>query len=243
METSNSLTGQELNQLTLFAVDTLASLSVPPANETVQMTQDIYGPGLSEPLANYDPVMHSWRMYEGICLWDLPMYLQTLLPSGMTRNGVLYQQPVWERITGENKSSLWPTPRASAAMASKITAEIAHNPKRFPNLETMVGRRLWPTPISSSGMAEDISTVQARLVNGTPYKSRLVEAVAKWPTPTFGKLNGGTGGYNMIQELYLTQQISDEERRSMQAGNGGKLNPTWVEWLMGFPAGWTDLNV
>lgn len=23
---------------------------------------------------------------------------------------------------------------------------------------------------------------------------------------------------------------------------GGQLNPTWVEWLMGFPPGWTDLN-
>jgi hypothetical protein len=22
---------------------------------------------------------------------------------------------------------------------------------------------------------------------------------------------------------------------------GGSLNPTWVEWLMGFPIGWTDL--
>ena len=24
---------------------------------------------------------------------------------------------------------------------------------------------------------------------------------------------------------------------------GGKLNPDWVEWLMGFPPGWTDLSV
>ena len=23
---------------------------------------------------------------------------------------------------------------------------------------------------------------------------------------------------------------------------GGQLNPTWVEWLMGFPLGWTDLS-
>jgi hypothetical protein len=23
---------------------------------------------------------------------------------------------------------------------------------------------------------------------------------------------------------------------------GGKLNPQWVEWLMGFPIGWTDLE-
>ena len=26
------------------------------------------------------------------------------------------------------------------------------------------------------------------------------------------------------------------------AQNNGQLNPNWVEWLMGFPAGWTDLN-
>ena len=24
--------------------------------------------------------------------------------------------------------------------------------------------------------------------------------------------------------------------------SGGQLNPTWVEWLMGFPLGWTDLG-
>jgi len=24
--------------------------------------------------------------------------------------------------------------------------------------------------------------------------------------------------------------------------NGGKLNPLWVEWLMGYPIGWTDLS-
>jgi hypothetical protein len=23
---------------------------------------------------------------------------------------------------------------------------------------------------------------------------------------------------------------------------GGQLNPTWVEWLMGWPIGWTDLK-
>ncbi|MDK2600241.1 hypothetical protein QO179_20065 [Bacillus stercoris] len=23
---------------------------------------------------------------------------------------------------------------------------------------------------------------------------------------------------------------------------GGQLNPTWVEWLMGFPTGWTELK-
>ena len=36
--------------------------------------------------------------------------------------------------------------------------------------------------------------------------------------------------------------LSEEERRNMSQGDGGQLNPTWVEWLMGFPLGWTDLN-
>jgi DNA (cytosine-5)-methyltransferase 1 len=27
----------------------------------------------------------------------------------------------------------------------------------------------------------------------------------------------------------------------MEGLNGGSLNPTWVEWLMGWPLGWTDL--
>ena len=27
----------------------------------------------------------------------------------------------------------------------------------------------------------------------------------------------------------------------LAAGNGGQLNPDWVEWLMGFPPGWTEV--
>lgn len=28
----------------------------------------------------------------------------------------------------------------------------------------------------------------------------------------------------------------------VQSEVGGKLNPDWVEWLMGWPIGWTDLK-
>jgi DNA (cytosine-5)-methyltransferase 1 len=40
----------------------------------------------------------------------------------------------------------------------------------------------------------------------------------------------------------LKKNTTIEEARQMGAGNGGKLNPTWVEWLMGWPLGWTDLK-
>lgn len=31
-------------------------------------------------------------------------------------------------------------------------------------------------------------------------------------------------------------------QRERESGMSGQLNPTWVEWLMGFPPGWTDLG-
>jgi len=33
-------------------------------------------------------------------------------------------------------------------------------------------------------------------------------------------------------------QASADQRHRL----GGSLNPTWVEWLMGYPEGWTDLK-
>ena len=69
------------------------------------------------------------------------------------------------------------------------------------------------------------------------------EFVIMWPTPTTGAgLCGGTGNYQQLKALEASGQITEEERRSMAAGNGGQLNPTWVEWFMGFPLGWTDLS-
>lgn len=38
----------------------------------------------------------------------------------------------------------------------------------------------------------------------------------------------------------LSAQITEEERKIMSQGNGGQLNPDWVEWLMGLPVGWTE---
>ena len=275
-----------------FVEDIRVNLSVRLASGTVKKIRAICGLGLEKPLASYDPNTRSWKMYEATLVSEDCPSLENLPPSGMTRNGVLYLQRPWEPITNEIESLSWPTPRNCSAMAATITPESVWNPKRFPNLETVVRQRMWPTPtavtrpmegnvrlyrakvdasemteqeaeailgksvweaqgklpamwptpISSSGMAEDIKTVKDRLDNGQKYKSRLVEAVAIYPTPTHGKMAGGTGAFNKVQALYSDGKISDEERKSMQAGNGGKLNPTWVEWLMGFPLGWTDLE-
>lgn len=52
-----------------------------------------------------------------------------------------------------------------------------------------------------------------------------------WPTPTCH--NAKEGGYP-----------AEHERNTPTLGArvGGKPNPMWVEWLMGFPQGWSDLS-
>lgn len=72
---------------------------------------------------------------------------------------------------------------------------------------------LWPTP-----MARDWKRSGGQQNRNTP---NLPNAVLMWPTPissraTYGRRRGA-----------ITPQLP--------MAVGGQLNPTWVEWLMGFP--------
>jgi hypothetical protein len=88
---------------------------------------------------------------------------------------------------------------------------------------------LWPTPVSDDTGQRKKKYAQG----GTP----LSLAVNTWPTPRTKGMCGGTGSWEL-----LNKNTTIEEARQMGAGNGGRLNPTWVEWLMGWPLGWTDLK-
>jgi hypothetical protein len=208
METSKTSIGETLNDLTLFAVDTLANHLAPQANEKAQTIHDTFGLGSEMPLAHYDQRTQSWRMSEDISLWGDYKLLENLPKSGMTQNGALYQQLDWVRPIDANASLLWPTPRNCTAMAATITPKSAWDQRRFPNLETVVGRREWPTPTTANWVTStSVESTREAMLKGEKYSSRIVQAVAmEEPTAT------------------------------------GYLNPMWVEWLMGFPIGWTDLE-
>lgn len=54
----------------------------------------------------------------------------------------------------------------------------------------------------------------------------------------------------IIRRMYPTVTSADAEgssggrmHSSLRTEAGGQLNPEWVEWLMGFQIGWTELNV
>ena len=139
-----------------------------------------------------------------------------------------------QNITGEDgEPRLWKTPIAS----DSANREFYHNSRGEPNLSGMV--KMWPTPKASDYKGSGPAGTKS--AEHDLKKHNLKGAVMFYPTPTTGAgLCGGTGNFQQLKNLKARGQITEEERRSMAAGNGGQLNPDWVEWMMGFPLGWTE---
>ena len=63
-----------------------------------------------------------------------------------------------------------------------------------------------------------------------------------WPTPSTGAgLCGGTGNFKTLQKMAEKGLITEEERRQLSQGNGGKTNPGLLEWLMGYEQEFTRM--
>jgi DNA (cytosine-5)-methyltransferase 1 len=86
---------------------------------------------------------------------------------------------------------------------------------------------LWRTPQARDGDPRGQQSPQKRMVGG--HSISLAEQV-KWPTPTARDWRSGKNINCWDNARPLSEMI------------GGSLNPTWVEWLMGFPLGWTDCD-
>ena len=118
-------------------------------------------------------------------------------------------------------------------MAANITAESAHNPNRFPNLETQVGMKNWPNPTCSDVYTGNLKSTQQK--PGSMHSVTLPQAVAMWPTPKCQDERAALwdrGKMNLGEEVHGISHTAD----------GARLNPDWVEWLMGWPIGWTDIK-
>ncbi len=60
-----------------------------------------------------------------------------------------------------------------------------------------------------------------------------------WPTPTANEDAAGTPNGKMQKMLGNDPEVRGV---SPEEWKRGALNPTWVEWLMGYPEGWTELE-
>ena len=192
-----------------------------------------YGASTPVLLASYDPATSSWRTSQ-LCLdGGLATYSETWPRSGLMRSGTAFQLPPLVPLIAGIDFGSWPTPTVSSG------AQVAWDPTQGQTggttLEGAVrwAEGLWPTPRSTDG------SHGGRV---TPRKSReggnLVEAVSAryWPTPTRSdwqkrRKTERWAGNDLVSQVALSEGL----------GGLGSLNPTWVEWLMGFPPNWTEL--
>lgn len=134
----------------------------------------------------------------------------------MTRSGTAFPRPPLVRLTFGGASSSW-------------------------DGDDLIPGSMFPTPNAAGGTGYMSGTKRNR------WHPTLESYVRLWPTPTAGDAKS-SGSRNLAGSkahpgVSLTDAVvaggSSTPRGQVDPG---RLNPTWVEWLMGFPLGWTDLG-
>jgi hypothetical protein len=236
--TSQPSIGQESHPSTYSLEVSPASRSASPGSNDGWTTIVGYGPSSPEPFASYDPDTSSWKMSQG-SLWEAGWtpYSGIWPSSGMTRSGRAFpRRPLVPRtsVTGSGSSLTGkethhvPTPTASDHIERESTSTEVLNFDTNKSVSLDRWAKRWPTPTARDHKDGQFNP-------NVPINGLLGRAV--WRTPTARDHKGASGVAYKLERgsaVGLNDQVKSE--------NGGALNPAWVEWLMGFPPGWTDIG-
>ena len=203
-----------------FRQDFHAKTSQPPAREQDSKATEVDSGGKhAQPLAWYDQRSSSWRMFLPSLFEDSKLFSGRWPRSGIVSNGIAYQLDTLAHRTkgiasGLSESGMWPTPAAHPAGWKHIqVVDKNGNP-----------------PAHANQRFYDKKT--GRLV-----EKGLEQVIKMWPTP---KSQVSVPDYARVNR---PRSGGDDLATSVARENPtGQLNPPFVEWLMGFPIGWTDLN-
>ena len=211
-----------------------------------------------EPFAWFDPASSCWRTWQRCLVEGWTLFSGSFPRSGMTRNGIAYQRAPLVRLTDATESGLLPTPEASNTKAVALRSA-GRSPRNF--------LAPWPTPKAmdsrSAGPGTKDETILRRASTGFGLNlAETVQALERglWPTPTAratrdspSERRRNSPSLESVVKQWPTPRVADSKGQgmsraradkpdSLSAQLGGQLNPTWVELLMGFPPGWTDLT-
>lgn len=182
----------------------------------------------SDLLASFDQDSFSWKTSQLSLFGGLSEFAWSSLRSGMIVDGQLYQPAQLEPVTEGIDGGFLPTPTASeyGTNQSESSGSVVR-----PSLSTMARKNLWPTPrANDSEKRGDFDKHNPR--NGLPA------AVKKWPTP---KASDWKRSAMSPSELNRNSpSLGAVLSQSVQTT--GQLNPVWVEWLMGYRLGHTELD-
>ena len=241
--------------------DSRVNRSAPPVSSGQIQTDGISGPKPSSAFVWYSRRSRYWKTSQGsFGLLDqtsggtLAEFSEIWPRAGTMRDGVCYLQPSWERRIVEIESSYWSTPIKGDARSRRTSEKAKRLYCSGPTLQEVVRERgMWPTPTCQDAANCGSPSQQKR--NGPPLNAVIV----RYPTPTTvtrnqsGRMDewGGSGSRKMLKRLMPTPVADDTSHRhnqyaqggtALSTEGGGKLNPPWVEWLMGWPIEWTALE-
>ena len=200
------------------------------------------GPSSNGSLAKFDPSMSSWKTRQRSLLGGLIEFSGICSRWGSMRSGELFRRLMPSGLEAHRQ---WYTSEIeSGSTLSLPTMTVNGNNNRKgasatsgDGLTTVLKRcQRMPTPRQSDPSRGDCSSERSRR---TPS---LVSAVKAVPTPT---ATDGTK-WNAKTKQQRIDQGSSLRLCNVETATGdpigGSLNPTWVEWLMGWPLGWTELK-
>lgn len=182
----------------------------------------------------------------------------TWIKQGIMQDGQCWALEMSERHIKENGCGFWPTPNVCGNYNRKGASKTSGD-----GLATKVKKStFWRAPRASDGEG---GIMEMR--NGTSGHYKLRDHVQEknkgfWPTPTkrdykdTGNLENVEEncllGRAVIKRKFPTPKAQNANSPGMHGQGGkdlqttvareGRLNPDWVEWLLGWPIFWTSLE-
>lgn len=100
-----------------------------------------------------------------------------------------------------------------------------------------------PTPTADAAITASPSPAMAARFRRKGRSGSFVEAMSNvmWPTPRASEWKGTCPLGSKSHKHRVSRGYLDATAQEV-TGQTGRLNPQFVEWMMGFPVGWTDLS-
>ena len=238
---------QNLFNLTQFAEAFPVRISVQQdkAKASRRLQGLVFGSNSSEPYAWYDQNTLSWKTYQLSLLTDWTSFSGTFTRQGTMQNGVVFQAALLEPATKEIDGGLLPTPIASKAVEQRVKFKQGGY-----SLRAAIDREMLPTPTTMDHLPQRSPEALKRQMEGArkgrTKLANLREAVNPKTVETFNNFlptpnatdYKGRSGQGFI-DRHGKHRISDVLTK---IGDNMNLNPAFVEEMMGYPIGWTDLK-
>jgi hypothetical protein len=198
--------------------------------------------------ARYDPDTSLWKTPQCSLLGGLDEFLETWPQWGLMRDGECWEQRMLEQTIRGTGFGL--SPDNVSAFHTPNTTGLDGGSNSRKALRARMEKQKWPTPVASKGgawrgdgqvsmVARNVETYEEYLLltQGSSKKKRD----KYWPTPqaSDNRDRGNMSNPSIQRRVAIGKQIMLSQSVDPTSG---QLNPTWTEWLMGWPLGWTDLK-